>query len=76
VETEAVNCQFFSIASQLVNELDHRFLNRDFIATITKLSDRLTNVLLKKDFLVGFLWKLNTRKIEDPLVIEGLFEVI
>jgi hypothetical protein len=76
VEAEAVNCQFFSIASQLINELDYRFINKEFIDVLRKLSDRFTNFLLKKDFFVGFLWKLNTRKIEDPHVIEGLFEII
>lgn len=33
-------------------------------------------MLLKKDYLVGFLWKVNTRKIEDAQIIEGLFEII
>jgi len=31
---------------------------------------------LRKDFLVGFLCRLNIRKIEDPHVVEGLLEII
>lgn len=76
VEEEAVNCQFFSISSQLINELDPRFISKEFVSVLRNLSDRFTNFLLKKDFLVGFLWKLSTRKIEDPHVLEGLFEII
>ena len=43
---------------------------------VDKFSQRLVNVLLRRDFLVGFLWRVNLRKIEDAAVISGFIEVI
>jgi len=43
---------------------------------LNRLSNSFTNFLLRKDFLVGFLCRLNIRKIEDPHVVEGLLEII
>lgn len=71
-----MNCQFFSISSQLINELDHRFINQEFIEVMERISQRLVNVLLRRDFLVGFLWRINLRKIEDVGVISSFIEVI
>jgi hypothetical protein len=46
------------------------------VAVLRRLSDSFSNFLLRKDFLVGFLWKVSARKVEDPHVIEGLHEII
>ena len=56
--------------------MDRRFINQEFIEAVDKFSQRLVNVLLRRDFLVGFLWRVNLRKMEDAAVVSGFIEVI
>jgi hypothetical protein len=43
---------------------------------VERFSQKLGNILLRRDFLIGFLWKINLRKIEDVGVISNFIEVI
>ena len=76
VEVEAINCAFLSIASQLINEINPKFITLSAVKTIHQLSLILTDPYLKKEMLTKFVFKIKIRNIEDASVVSAILDII
>lgn len=74
-EEEALHCQFFPIASQLINECHPSFLTASVVDRLRELDLCIVQPSLRREFF-AFLWKLSIRRMEDPSVVEGVVGLI
>ena len=66
VETEAINCQFLSISSQLINEINYRFMTVETGRVIKRLNNSLVNLQLRREMFLNFIFKINVRRVNSP----------
>ena len=59
-----------------MNEINPNFIGVDTIKVIKRINSFLTNMQLRREMLVNFLFKINVRKIENVNAVNSLHEII